>query len=105
MSQPAKGEIWWGEMPDEKGRPYLVMTRDEGIPVLRKILVAPISRTLRGIPTEVPLGITEGLPVECAASMDAMLAFPKSMLVRKLGGLSGARSHEVCDALRAATDC
>lgn len=105
MIPPAKGDIWWGEKPDEKGRPYLVMTRNEGIPVLRRILVAPVSRTIRGIPSEVPLGSSEGLPVECAAAMDAMLAFPRSMLTRKLGSLSTSRLHEACEALRAATDC
>jgi mRNA interferase MazF len=61
--RPARGEVWWGEATDEKGRPYLVLTRDEAIPVLRAILVAPVTRTVRGIPTEVPLGSEEGLPL------------------------------------------
>ena len=56
MSDPARGEIWWGEAPDAKGRPYLILTRDEAVPVLRTILVAPVTRTVRGIPTEVPVG-------------------------------------------------
>ena len=61
MIEPARGEIWWGEAPDEKGRPYLILTRNEAVPVLRTILVAPITRTIRGIPTEVPVGAEEGL--------------------------------------------
>ncbi len=105
MSGPARGEIWWGEAPDEKGRPYLVLTRDEAIPVLRTVLVAPVTRTIRAIPTEVPLGQAEGLPADSVAAMDAALAFPKSMLTRRMGGLPTGGLHALCDAMRAAIDC
>jgi mRNA interferase MazF len=105
VSQPAKGEIWWGEAPDTKGRPYLVLTRDEAIPVLRAVLVAPVTRTIRGIPTEVLLNDAEGMPTACAASMDNVLSFPKVMLTRRIGVLATPRRHELCTALRAAADC
>lgn len=105
MTLPSRGEVWWGETPDAKGRPYLVLTRDEAIPVLRTLLVAPITRTLRNIPTEIPLGADEGLPAECVAAFDATTAFPRAMLVRRMGSLSFTRIREVCDALAAATDC
>ena len=97
------GEIWWGES-DSKGRPFLILTRDEAIPVLRTVLVAPITRTIRHIPTEVPLGISEGLPVASAATMDNVLAFPKSMLVRRIGTLAPERRRELGEALVAAID-
>jgi mRNA interferase MazF len=99
-----RGEIWWGEA-DSKGRPFLILTRDEAIPVLRTVLVAPITRTIRHIPTEVPVGISEGLSVASAASMDAMLAIPKSLLVRRMGALPPERQRELCVALSAAIDC
>lgn len=99
-----QGEIWWGEASASKGRPYLVLTRDEAIPVLRTVLVAPISRTIRRIPTEIPLGISEGLPVASVATMDGVLTFPKSMLVRRMGALAPERRHELGDALAAAID-
>ena len=105
MIDPARGEVWWGEAPDEKGRPYLVLTRDEAIPVLRTILVAPVTTTIRGIPTEIPLGVEEGLPTQGVASFDNLMTFPKSMLVRRMGALSSARRVESCEALRAAVDC
>jgi mRNA interferase MazF len=105
VTEPARGEIWWGEAPNAKGRPYLVLTRDEAIPVLRTILVAPVTRTVRGIPTEVPLGSDEGLPAEGVAALDNVLTFPKAMLVRRMGELPADRRSEPCDALRAATDC
>ena len=101
-----RGEVWWAESPDSsKGRPFLVLTRNEAIPVLRTVLVAPVSRTIRRIPTEVPLGISEGLPVASAASMDAVLPMPKSMLVRRMGTLAPERHRELCEAFAAAIDC
>jgi mRNA interferase MazF len=83
----------------------LVLTRDEAIPVLRAILVAPVTRTVRGIPTEVALGVEEGLPVGCVATLDNVLTFPTAMLVRRMGALAPGRRGEPCVALRAAVDC
>ena len=101
-----RGEVWWAETPDApKGRPFLVLTRNEAIPVLRTVLVAPISRTIRRIPTEVALGLSEGLPVASAATFDSVLAVPKSMLVRRMGALAPGRHPELCEALAAAIDC
>jgi mRNA interferase MazF len=105
VSDVHRGDIWWGEAPDQKGRPYLVLTRDEAIPVLRTVLAAPVTRTVRGIPTEVPLGPPEGLAVECAATIDNALAFPKGMLVRRMGMIGSARIQALCAAWRAAADC
>ncbi|HJS26591.1 MAG TPA: type II toxin-antitoxin system PemK/MazF family toxin [Actinomycetota bacterium] len=105
MTEPAQGEVWWGEAPDQKGRPYLVLTRDEAIPVLRTVLVAPVTRTVRGIPTEIPLGSGEGLPAEGVATFDNVQPFPKSMLVRRLGTLAPKRRSEPSEALRATLDC
>jgi mRNA interferase MazF len=99
-----QGEIWWGEASGSKGRPYLILTREEAIPVLRTLLVAPVSRTIREIPTEVPLGISEGLPVASVAAMDGVLTFPKSMLVRRIGALAPERLAELGRALSAAID-
>ena len=105
MTEPLRGEIWWGEVPDLGPRPYLVLTRDEAIPVLHRILVAPVTRTIRGIPTELALGPTQGLPVHCVASHDNVITLPKSALVRRLGELAPGQRDEACLALRAAVDC
>lgn len=105
MSLPRRGEVWWGESPEAKARPYVVITRDEAIPVMSTVLVAPVSRRIRGIPSEVPLGPDEGLVTECAASCDGILPFPVAMLVRRVGALSPGRMHELCNAARAAIDC
>lgn len=105
MSEPAQGEVWWGETPDAKGRPYLVLTRDQAIPVLRTIVAAPVTRTIRNIPTEVALGSGEGLPIESVAAMDSLLTIPKTMLVRRMGALDRSRRAELCASLVAMADC
>ena len=105
MSTPRQGDIWWGESPQSKGRPYLVITRDQAITALRTVLVAPVTRTVRSIPTEVPLGPDDGLLTACAATLDNVLPFPKSMLVRRIGSISPERRSVLCAAWSATADC
>lgn len=105
MSAPRRGEIWWGELAEIGRRPFLVMTRAAAIAVLDHVLAAPVTRTVRGIPTELPLGTDDGLPSECAASFDNLRVIPKSHLVERAGALDGLRMQEACVALRAAVDC
>ncbi|HKE76323.1 MAG TPA: type II toxin-antitoxin system PemK/MazF family toxin [Acidimicrobiales bacterium] len=101
----ARGEVWWGETPDEKGRPYLVVSRDAANAVMARVLVAPVTRQIRGVPSEIALGRSEGLPVESVASLDNLRPFPKAMLVRRLGGLGQERRHELCRVAAATLDC
>jgi mRNA interferase MazF len=103
VTTPAQGEIWWAEA-DEKRRPVLVVTRSEAVPVLTGIVVAPVTRTLRDIPTEISLGEPEGLPTECAASFDNLQRIHRSALSQRLGDL-GMRRNEICAALHALADC
>lgn len=100
----ARGEVWWGEAPDEKGRPFLIVSRDTANEVMQRVLVAPVTRRVRGLPSEVPLGADEGLAVESVASFDNLRPFPKAMLVRRLGAL-GPRLQEICRAAAATLDC
>jgi mRNA interferase MazF len=87
---PSQGEIWWAEAMDKR-RPVLVVTRSEAIPVLTWVLVAPITRTVRGIPTEIPLGPGDGLDVVCAATIDNLQPIRRSFLTRRVGASSGGR--------------
>ena len=103
MSTPRQGEIWWAET-EEKRRPVLVVTRSEAVPVLAGIVVAPVARTVRDIPTEIRLGEAEGLPTDCAASFDNLQRIRRSALAERLGGL-GQRRQQICAALRALSDC
>jgi mRNA interferase MazF len=101
---PARqGEIWWAES-EEMRRPVLVVTRSEAVAVLTSIVVAPVTRTVREIPTEIGLGEREGLPVECVASFDNLQRIRSAALTERAGEL-GPRREEICRALRALADC
>jgi mRNA interferase MazF len=100
---PRQGEIWWAEAENER-RPVLVVTRSEAVRVLSAIVVAPVTRTVRTIPTEIQLGEDDGLTVECAASFDNLQRVRRSALTARAGDI-GARREEICSALRALADC
>lgn len=103
MTLPAQGEIWWAEI-EHMRRPVLVVTRSEAVPVLTAIVVAPVTRTVRNIPTEISLGNDEGLDIDCAATFDNLQRVRRSTLTTRLGQL-GPRRPELCEALRALADC
>ena len=105
MSEPRRGEVWWGEIEDVGRRPFLVMTRTAVIPVLHTVLAAPVTRTVRNLPTELALGPDDGLPTDCAASFDNLRVVPKAYLVDRVCALDPTRLVEACAALRAAVDC
>ena len=100
---PTQGEIWWAEAEDKR-RPVLVVTRSEAVPVLTWIVVAPITRNVRGIPTEIPLGVDDGLGVRCAASFDILQPIRRSFLTELVTSIHPRRA-EICDALSALADC
>lgn len=104
MSEPRQAEVWWAEAEDKR-RPVLIVTRNEAIPVLRRLVVAPVTRTVRDIPTEIPLGRAEGLPVACAASFDNVQPIDRGLLTTRIGALAATRRHELCAALDALADC
>ena len=103
MVNPAQGEIWWAEAEDKR-RPVLVVTRSEAIPVLDWIVVAPVTRTIRGIPTEIPLDEEDGLGVACVATFDNIQPMRKTFLTEFVGSIAQRRS-EICGAVAALTDC
>jgi mRNA interferase MazF len=101
----SRGDICWLELPDEKRRPALVLTRDEAIPAMQKVIIAFVTSRVRGIPTEIRLGPEDGMPRECAVSFDNVRAVPKVLLGDPITSLAGKRMHEVCEALAIATGC
>jgi mRNA interferase MazF len=104
VSVPAQGEVWWAEAEDKR-RPVLIVTRSDVIPVLTWLIVAPVTRTTREIPTEVALGSEEGLPEPCAATFDNLQPIRRSFLTQRVGRLDDARRNELCRALSALADC
>lgn len=100
-----RGDIYWLEHEDEGRRPALILTRAEAIPVLRRITIAYVTRTIRDIPTEVRLGESDGMPGECVVTLDNLETVNRGLLSDPITSLSGPRMHEVCRALAIATGC
>ena len=101
---PAQGDIWWAEAEDKR-RPVLVVTRSDAVHVLSRIVVAPVSRTIRGIPTEVALGTSHGLFEECVASFDNLQPIRLGFLTHRVGALAIDERQDICRALQALADC
>lgn len=101
-----RGEIYWAELGPPAGRrPVLVLSRNAAIPVLSAVVVAPITRTIRDIASEVHLGKEEGLPEACVASCDNVLTLPKDVLdSNPLGEIGADKIPELDRALRFALD-
>lgn len=101
----AQSELWLMETPNRKRRPVLIVSRDEVIPVLNNVVVAPVTSTIRDIPTCVPVGADEGIDHESVATFDNLAAVPKSVLTVRLGSLGVGGKRQICEALAAMADC
>lgn len=101
----ARSEVWWVEHPELGRRPYLVLTRQSAIAVLDRVLAVPATRTIRAIPTEVLLDAGDGMPTECALTLDNVISIPQEFFRERITRLSVARMSEVCRALSVATGC
>ncbi len=88
----------------DKTRPVLILTRDLVRPHLARVTVAPITTTIRGLSTEVPLGPANGLDHECVVSCDNIVTVPTTVLGRQLGYLLPAQEAALAAAIRAAFD-
>jgi mRNA interferase MazF len=101
----AQAELWLMEPPNSKRRPVLVVTRDEVIPVVNNVVVAPVTSTIRDIPTCVPVGPDEGIDHDSVATFDNLAAVPKSVLTVRLGELGVGGRRQICEALDAVANC
>lgn len=101
----ARGEVWWYEDPRAGRRPFLILTRDETIPVLNQVLAVPATQTVRGIPTEVELDRTDGMPAPCALAVDNTTLIRVSLCTERITRLPPERLRAVCDAIAIATAC
>lgn len=91
--------------PPDKRRPVIVLSRDEAIAVLDTVTVAPITTTIRGIRSEVPVGVREGLKVPSAIKLDHIQTVSKSALKQFIGSVRGDTLTEVCQAVEHAFGC
>lgn len=89
----------------DKLRPAVVMHRDFAGRVLNAVLVAPLTTTIRDIPTAVRLGPADGIDRECVATLDNLTLLRKDRLLQQIGMLSEPRMAELCAALLVAVSC
>lgn len=100
-----RGEVWFADVPGDKRRPVVVLTRNSVLPYLTTILVAPVTTRVRDIPTEVRLGPAHGLSCDCAANFDNLTPLPKRTLVRRVGRLDPEQLTQACTAAKFAIGC
>ena len=103
---PARGEVWWCELPEGGRRPAVVLSRNVAIPRLRRAVIAPCTTTIRGLPSEVLLDPSKDpIPRASAVNLDSMESVSVGTLTQRLGRLSEPRMREICAALDVALDC
>lgn len=102
-SEPRRGEVWLAQL--DKVRPVIVMTRDPMGKYLHSVIVAPVTSTIRGVSTEVPLGPDDGVRVASVANLDNVQLLDRLALVRRVGRIGADTIDRLCIALASAVDC
>jgi mRNA interferase MazF len=96
-----RGEVWWVEMPAPAGRrPAVLLSRDTAYRVRAAVTVAPVTRTIRGIPVEVLLGQTDGMPARCVVNLDDITILPKSLIKQRITALTAEKIDQIDAAIR-----
>ena len=96
-----RGEVWWADLAQPAGRcPVLLLSRNSAYAVRSLITIAPITRTVRDIPVEVPLGAADGLPRPCVVNCDSIATIPKALLTERITVLGPAKLAAVNVAIR-----
>ena len=91
-----RGEIWWAELEQPAGRrPVVLLSRNEAYTVRSLVIVAPVTTRIRHIPSEVQLGIGDGMQQECVVNLDTITTIPKDCLQTRLAILSAKKLKEV----------
>ena len=88
----------------DRARPVLIVTRELVRPHLTRVTVAPITSTIRGLSTEVPVGAANGIDHDCAVSCDNIVTVPTSTLGRLIGYLLPQQEAQLAEAIRTAFD-
>lgn len=102
----ARGDIRLYQFaPPDKKRPVVVLTRDSAIPYLNTVTVAPITSTIRGVPSEVALNEEDGMKKPCAVNLHHVVTISRQRLGRRVARLNSARMAEVCEALYFSLGC
>jgi mRNA interferase MazF len=101
-----RGSVWLAPFPaPDKRRPVLVLTRPALVEVLNAVVVAPITSTIRGAPTEIVLEVEDGMKRRCAINVTRLYTLRKDSLLRYVTTLPEHRMGQVCVALGIALGC
>lgn len=101
-----RGEIRLVRFPaPDKERPVLVLTRSSVLAYLSRATVAPITSTIRGVPSEVALGTEDGMKQACVVNLHNVMTVSREVLGRRVAALSSERMKQVCAALAFALGC
>ena len=98
-----RGEVWLANL--DKTRPVIVLTRDPLARLLHSVIVAPVTSTIRGLSTEVPLGREDGIRHESVANLDNVQLLSRDRFRRRIGRVRPSTMRAVCAALSTAVDC
>lgn len=102
----ARGDIRLYQFaPPDKKRPVVVLTRDSAIGYLSTVTVAPITSTIRGVPSEVVLREEDGMKAPCAVNMHNAVTISQQRLGKRVARLGSSRMSEICAALRFSLGC
>jgi mRNA interferase MazF len=102
---PRRGEVWFADIPGDKRRPVLILTRDPMGRLLHSVVCAPITSRIRGLATEVAVGPEAGLVSGSVANFDNTFLLSRSRLVRRLGRASAPTMDHACAAIQVALGC
>ena len=102
----ARGDIrLYAFAPPDKQRPVVVIARDSAIAYLSTVTVAPITSTIRGVPSEVVLNEEDGMKAPCAVNLHNPVTVSQDRLGKRVAQLSSLRMKEICAALRFSLGC
>jgi mRNA interferase MazF len=102
----ARGDVRFYQFaPPDKKRPVVVLTRDSAVPYLPTVTVAPITSTIRGVPSEVVLNEKDGLKAPCAVNLHNAVTVSQHRLGKRVAQLSSLQMSEICAALRFSLGC
>jgi mRNA interferase MazF len=99
------GDVWFADVPGDKRRPVLVLSRDPMGRILHSVICAPITSRIRGLTTEVAVGRDVGLSQKSVANFDHTFLRSRRRLIRKLGRATPATLKAACGALARAIGC
>jgi mRNA interferase MazF len=102
----ARGDIRLYQFaPPDKQRPVVVLTRESAVAYLSTVTVAPITSSIRGVPSEVLLDEDDGMKAPCVVNLHNTVTVRQQRLGKRVARLSASRMSQICAALRFSLGC